>query len=149
MAAAGPEASKTETPKAEEPKTESPKPADPTPKAPVVTMPTLKSSGGASKLGGGGSASVATIACPATEACTLKAPKIVTFKVGGKSFSAKVIAPHWILSGKSGKVTVKVPKAALEELGAGKTTISLTLVFGSGSQTTTKVVKATLKGLKG
>jgi hypothetical protein len=143
----------TEEPKAEEPKTgeapkaEGAKPADPAPSpAAVPAMPTLKSGGGAAKLGGGGAAAVATIACPSSEACTLKAPKNVAFKVGGRSFGAKVIAPHWILSGRSGKVAVKVPKAALEALGDGKATITLKLVLGTGSQTTTKVVKATLKG---
>ena len=112
-------------------------------------MPTLKSSGGPSKLGGGGSATVATITCPSTEPCTLQAPKNVKFKVGGKSFSAKVIAPHWILAGKRGKVTVKVPKPALEELGGGKVKVSLKLVLGTGTQSTTEVVKATLKGQEG
>lgn len=135
------------TPAPEEPKKEEPKPADPTPTpTPTLTMPTLKSSGGASKLGGGGSATVATITCPSTEPCTLQAPKNVAFKVDGKSFSAKVIAPKWILAGKSGKVTVKVPKSVLEELGGGKAKISLKLVLGTGTQSTTTVVKATLKG---
>jgi Htaa len=143
---------KTEEPKKEEPKKEAPKPAGPTPApapgpAPVTAMPTLKSSGGgAAKLGGGGSATVATITCPATEPCALQAPKVVTFKVGGRSFTAKVIAPHWILAGKSAKVTVKLPKAALAELGGGKAKVSLKLVLGSGVQSTTQVVKATLKG---
>lgn len=144
-----------EEPTTEEPKTEAPKTGGTTPAAPapapvpVPVMPTLKSAGGAAKLGGGGSATVATITCPATEACTLQAPKTVTFKVGGKTFSAKVIAPKWILSGKSAKVTVKVPKEALEALAGGKLKLSLKLVLGSGTETTTKVVKATLKGQEG
>jgi hypothetical protein len=132
----------------EEPKKEDPKQADPTPTpapAPSAVMPTLKSSGGASKLGGGGTATIATVACPATETCSLEAPKNVKFKLGGKSFAAKVNAPKWILAGKSGKVAVKLPKAALEELGGGTLKISVKLVLGSGGQSTTKVVKATLK----
>jgi hypothetical protein len=56
-----------------------------------------------------------------------------------------VIAPHWILAGKSGKVTVKVPRAALEVLAAGGAKISLQLVLGIGEQSSTQVVKATLK----
>jgi hypothetical protein len=132
------------TPAPEEPKKEAPKPADPTP-TPTPAMPTLKSGGGAAKLGGGGAATVATVTCPATEPCSLRAPKNVKFKVAGKSFSAKVIAPKWILAGKSAKVTVKLTKAALAELGAGKAKISLKLVLGSGTQSTIKVVKATLK----
>jgi hypothetical protein len=136
------------TPAPEEPKKEEPKPADPA-LAPTPPMPTLQSSGGPSKLGGGGSATVATITCSSTEPCTLQAPKNVKFKVGGKSFSAKVIAPKWILAGKSGKVVVKVPKSALEELGGGKAKISLKLVLGTGTQSTTQVVKATLKGQAG
>jgi Htaa len=132
---------------APEPKKEEPKPADPPPApTPTLTMPTLKPSAGASKLGGGGSATVATITCASTEPCTVLAPKNVKFKVGGKSFNVKVIAPKWILAGKSGKVTVKVPKSALEELGGGKAKISLNLVLGTGTQSTTEVVKATLKG---
>lgn len=139
------------TPVPEEPKKEEPKAADPTPApaptpTPTMTMPTVKSSGGPAKLGGGGSATVARIACSSTEACTLKAPKTVPFKIGGKSFSAKVIAPHWILAGKSAKVTVKLPKEALEALGGGKLKLNLKLVLGTGTQSTTKVVKATLKG---
>src|SRR6185312_1382179 len=62
---------KVEEPRAETPKTESPVPA-PNP-APAASMPTLKSSGGASKLGGGGSATVATVTCPASEPCSLHA----------------------------------------------------------------------------
>jgi hypothetical protein len=137
------------TPAPEEPKKEEPKAADPAPAptpTPTLTMPTLKPSAGASKLGGGGSATVATITCSSTEPCSLQAPKNVKFKVGGKSFSAKVIAPKWILAGKSAKVTVKVPKSALEELGGGKAKISLKLVLGTGTQSTTQLVKATLKG---
>jgi hypothetical protein len=131
-----------EEPKKEEPKTTTP-PA-PTP-APVQPLPTVKSGSGAAKLGGGGAATIATIACTATETCSLQAPKSVKFKLGGKSFDAKVSAPKWILAGKSAKVTVKLPKAALEELGDGKVKISVKLVLGSGTQSTTKVVKATLK----
>jgi hypothetical protein len=146
----GPPAPPVEEPITEAPKTEDTKPATPAP-TPVAApvMPTLKSAGGAAKLGGGGSATVATITCPATEACSLKAPKSVTFKVGGKSFSAKVIAPRWILSGKSAKVAVKVPKEALEALAGGKLKLSLKLVLGSGTESTTKVVPATLKGQEG
>lgn len=142
----------TEEPKTEAPKTEGAKPAAPDPApapAPAPVMPTLKSASGPAKLGGGGSATVATITCSAAEACSLQAPKTVTFKVGGKSFSAKVIAPKWILSGKSAKVTVKVPKEALEALAGGKLKLTLKLVLGSGTETTTKVVKATLKGQEG
>lgn len=134
------------TPAPKEPEKEAPKPGDPTPTlAPTPAMPTLKAGGGAAKLGGGGAATVATVTCPATEPCSLQAPKNVKFKVGGKSFNARVIAPKWILAGRSAKVTVKVSKAALAELGAGKAKISLKLVLGSGTQSTTKVVKATLK----
>jgi hypothetical protein len=138
------------TPAPEEPKKKEPKPADPVPTpTPTLTMPTLKSSGGPSKLGSGGSATVATITCSSTEPCTLQAPKHVKFKVGGKSFSAKVIAPHWILAGKSGQVTVKLSKEALEALAGGKLKLNLKLVLGTGTQSTTKVVKATLKGQAG
>jgi hypothetical protein len=140
---------KTEAPQTEAPKTEEAKPVPAAAPAPAPVMPTLKSVGGTAKLGGGGSATVATITCPATEACSLKAPKTVTFKVGGKSFTAKVIAPRWILAGKSGKVTVKVSKEALEALAGGRLKLSLKLVLGSGTETTTKVVKATLKGQEG
>ncbi|HTT93564.1 MAG TPA: HtaA domain-containing protein [Solirubrobacterales bacterium] len=144
---------KQEEPRQEEPKVEAPKAADPAPDpapapAPAVppAMPRLKSGGGTAKLGGGGAATVATVSCPATEPCALQAPKNVKFKVGGKSFNAKVIAPHWILAGKSGKVAVKVTKAALAKLAGGQAKISLALVLGSGSQSTTEVVRATLKG---
>jgi hypothetical protein len=135
----------------EEPKKEEPKPADPAlSPAPVVQpLPTLKSSTGAATFGTGGAATIAQIACTATEPCSLQAPKNVKFKVGGKSFSAKVMAPKWILAGKSGKVTVKLPQAALEELGGGTLKIRVKLVLGSGTQTTTKVVKATLKAKSG
>jgi hypothetical protein len=133
----------------EEPKKEDPKPAVPTPTPapappPPSVMPTVKT-GGAAKLGGGGSATIAEIDCTGTEACSLEAPKSVKFNLGGKSFSAKVTAPKWILAGKRGKVAVKLPKAALEELGGGTLKISVKLVLGSGGQSTTKVVKATLK----
>jgi hypothetical protein len=60
-----------------------------------------------------------------------------------------VVAPKWILAGKSGKVSVKLTKSALEELGGSKTKISVKLVLGTGTQSTTKVVKATLKGQAG
>jgi hypothetical protein len=136
------------------PKPADPKPADPTPTptptpTAVPPLPTVKSGNGAAKLGGGGSATIATIACTATETCSLQAPKKVKFMLGGKSFSAKVTAPKWILAGKSAEVAVKLPKAALEELGEGKVKISVKLVLGSGTRTTTKVVKATLKANAG
>lgn len=135
-----------EEPKKEEPKTEDPKPAGtpaPSP-APVAALPTLKSSVGPAKVGGSGAATVARITCPATAPCSLAAPKSVRLKIGGKWFTAKVIAPKWILAGESAKVTVKLPQAALGELGEGKARVRLKLVFGSGTQSTTKVVKATL-----
>jgi hypothetical protein len=141
----------TPPPAPEEPKKEEPKPADPTPTpAPVVQpLPTLKSSTGAATFGGGGSATIAEITCSATEPCSLVAPKNVMFKIGAKSFSARVMAPKWILAGKSGKVTVKLPQAALEELGGGTLKIKVKLVLGSGTQATTQIVKATLKAKSG
>ncbi len=135
-----------EEPKKEEPKAE----PSPTPTAtPSQPLPSLKPSNGPAKLGGGGSATIATIACTATESCSLQAPKRVKFKVGGKSFGAEVTAPKWIGAGKSAKVGVKLPKAALEELGDGKVKIRVKLVLGSGTQSTTQVVKATLKAKSG
>jgi Htaa len=114
--------------------------------APALPLPTLKkTTNGAVMLGAGGAASVATVNCPTAQACTLQAPRNVKFEADGKKWSAKVIAPHWILPGKSGKVTVKVPRAALEHLAGGKAKISLKLVLGIGTQTTTQVVEATLK----
>ncbi|HEX4751289.1 MAG TPA: HtaA domain-containing protein [Solirubrobacterales bacterium] len=112
---------------------------------PILAMPKLRSAGGTTSLGKGGAAKIATISCPSSEPCVLKAPRHVKLKVGGRSFSAKVIAPRWILSGKSGKVTVKVPRGALVELAGGQAKISLKLVLGTGPQTSTQVVKATLK----
>jgi hypothetical protein len=141
----------TESPKPEDPKSEdrkpddSPKSAGPEP-APVLPLPTLKKAAkGAAMLGGGGAADVATVSCPTAQACTLQAPRNVKFKAGGEQWSAKVIAPHWILPGKSGKVTVKVPREALNHLAAAKAKISLKLVLGVGTQSQTQVVKATLR----
>jgi hypothetical protein len=145
------EEKKVENPKAEDPKPDAPKPgdssksADPGP-APVLPLPTLKKAAkGAAMLGGGGAANVATVSCPTAQACTLQAPRKVKFKAGGKQWSAKVIAPHWILPGKSGKVTVKVPRPALAHLVGGEAKISLELVLGIGTQSQTQVVEATLK----
>lgn len=140
------EEKKTDDPKPEDSKSEdSSKSADPAP-APVLPLPTLKRAAkGAAMLGGDGAANVATVSCPTAQACTLQAPRNVKFKAGGKQWSAKVIAPRWILPGKSGKVTVKVPRAALEHLGDGKTKVSLKLVLGIGTQSQTQVVEATLK----
>jgi hypothetical protein len=142
----------TPPPVEEEKKADDPKPessassTDPTPPpAPVLPMPTLKKAAGAAMLGGGGAANVATVSCPTAQACTLQAPRTVKFQVGGKQWSAKVIAPHWILAGKSAKVTVKVPRAVLKKLAGGRATISLKLVLGIGAQSSTQVVKATLK----
>jgi|GEM_PF-2830891 len=121
-------------------------PAPVAPPEPTLPLPTLKkAAGGATMVGGGGAAKVATVSCPTAQACTLKAPRKVRFKAGGKQWSAKVIAPHWILPGKSGKVTVKVPRAALGHLAGGKAKISLNLVLGVGTQSEAHVVKATLK----
>jgi hypothetical protein len=135
-----------------EKKTDDPQPGGATPStdpapapAPVLPLPKLRAASGAAMLGGGGAARVATVSCPTARACTLKAPRKVNFKAGGKRWSAKVIAPHWILPGKSGKVAVKVPRAALAKLAGGKTKISLKLVLGVGDQRSTQVVKATLK----
>jgi Htaa len=147
----------TAPPVEEEKKAADPKPADPKPAdspksdpapapAPVLPMPTLKSTTGASMLGNGGSTTVAKIACPSGQACTLAAPRHLKVKVGGKWFSVKVIAPHWILPGKTGKVTVKLPRAALAELAGGKAKITVDLVLGVGSQSQTQTVRATLKG---
>lgn len=142
------EEKKTDGPKPEAPKSEAPPKSDgPAPASdPVLPLPTLKkATGGAAMLGGGGAAKVATISCPTAQACTLRAPRKVKFKAGGKQWRAKVIAPHWILPGRSGKVAVKVPRAALPHLARGKAKISLRLVLGVGSQTSTQIVKATLK----
>jgi hypothetical protein len=117
--------------------------------APVLPMPKLKSAGGEANLGKGGSATVAQVACPSVGACTLDAPKHTKFKVGGKSFNAKVIAPHWILPGKTAKVAVKVPRGALAKLAGGQTKISLKVTLGIGEQRSTEIVKATLKGQEG
>jgi hypothetical protein len=137
------------TPKQGDPQPAAPAPTPaPTP-TPVPPLPTLKASNGAAKLGSGGSATIATIACTATEPCSLQAPKKVRFKLGGKSFSAKIVAPKWILAGKRAKVAVKLPQAALAELGDGKLKLRVKLVLGSGTQSTTKVVKATLKSSAG
>jgi Htaa len=140
------EEKRTDGSKAEEPKADDPPKSDPTPApAPVLPLPMLKkAAGGAAMLGGGGAAKVATVSCPTAQACTVQAPRTVKFKAGGKQFSAKVIAPHWILPGNSGKVTVKVPRAALAELAGGKAKISLKLVLGVGTQSSTQVVEATL-----
>ncbi|MBS1891147.1 MAG: HtaA domain-containing protein [Actinobacteria bacterium] len=145
------EEEKTEDPKTEGSNGDGSKPddsskaADPVP-APVLPLPTLKkATRGAAMIGGGGAAGVATVSCPTAQACTLQAPRNVKFKAGGKQWSAKVIAPHWILPGKSGKVAVKVPRGALEHLAGGKAKISLKLVLGIGTQSTTQVVNATLK----
>jgi hypothetical protein len=140
------EEEKKADPKAEDPQPgDSPKPADPAP-APVLTLPTLKkATGGAAMLGGGGAAKLATVSCPTAQACTLGAPRTVKFKAGGRQWSAKVVAPHWIMPGKSGQVTVRVPRGALAQLAGGKAKISLKLVLGVGGQSTVQVVKATLK----
>ncbi|OJU85460.1 MAG: hypothetical protein BGO11_00490 [Solirubrobacterales bacterium 70-9] len=135
-----------EEPKKEEPQSDQPKTDTPTTPAPTVATPKLKSAGGTSQLGSGGSATVATVACQSSLPCQLTAPKSVKFKLGGKSFAAKVVAPKWILAGKRGKVAVKVPKPALEQLGGGKLKIRLKLVLGTGTDAQTKVVKVTLKG---
>jgi hypothetical protein len=135
------EGAKTDPPSESQPPASDPAPAP----APVLPLPKLRSASGAAMLGGGGAAKVATISCPTAQACTLKAPKSVKFKAGGKQWSAKVIAPHWILAGKSGKVTVRVPRAALAELAGGKAKISLKLVLGIGTQSSTQMVKVTLK----
>jgi hypothetical protein len=115
--------------------------------APPLPLPTLKkATKGAAILGGGGAATVVTVTCPAAQACTLQAPRKVKFKAGGMRWSAKVVAPHWILPGRSGKVAVKVSRGALAHLAGGKAKISLKLVLGVGTQSTTEVVKAVLKG---
>jgi hypothetical protein len=126
--------------------------ADPAPATPVPTvlpMPKLKSAAGEASLGKGGSAVVAQVACPSAGACTLDAPKSARFKLGGKSFAAKVIAPHWILAGKTAKVAVKVPRGALAKLAGKQAKISLKVTLGIGEQRSTEVVKATLKGQEG
>ncbi|HVX34276.1 MAG TPA: HtaA domain-containing protein [Solirubrobacterales bacterium] len=140
--------------------TPEPTPADPSPSqsspttsssapvqgpATVPTLPTLKRSPGGAVLGRGGAARIVTVACPAAQACTLRAPRNVRFKAGGRRWSAKVIAPHWILPGRSGRVAVKVPRAALAGLAGGKAKVSLRLVLGVGSESRTQVVEATLK----
>ncbi len=137
---------KTEDPKPDDPKPDAPSKSDDPAPAPVLPLPTLKKAAkGAAMLGGGGAANIATISCPTEQACILQAPRNVKFKAGDKQWSAKVIAPHWILAGKSGKVTVKVPRPALAHLAGGKAKISLQLVLGIGTQSQTQVVNATLK----
>jgi hypothetical protein len=142
----------TEEAATEAPHTGAPQPAAPQPvatpvpgPAPVTATPRLKSGGGSSTLGGGGSATVARITCPATVPCSLRAPKHLKLKSGGRSYGAKVIAPHWILAGKTAKVAVKVKRAALSRLAGAKAKGRLRLVLGSGAASTTKVVKVTLR----
>jgi hypothetical protein len=146
-----------EDPKVDPPKTDDPPKGDDAPKAdspatpaPVLPMPQLKrAAAGGPTLGRGGAATVATVACPTAAACTLAAPRHVAFKAGGEKFNAKVIAPRWILAGKTAKVAVKVPRPALAALAGGKAQVAIDLTLGIGEQSSTETVKATLKGQAG
>jgi hypothetical protein len=97
-----------------EPKPEpAPKPAPEPKPAPMrekaATFPAIKKT---QKVSSKRVARVGRIVCASDRTCTVTAPKWVTFKIGKRSFKAKVMAPKRIAAGKRALVTVKLTKAA-------------------------------------
>ncbi len=122
-----------------------PKPPAATAGAPRGTMPKLKLAGGP-RVVRSGVATVATIACPGSLPCLLRAPKKVRLKIAAESYWAKLMAPGSVMAGRSAKLKLKLPPAAQEALAGAEANGTFRLVVRSGEELLTRKLTVALRG---
>ncbi|MDO8210315.1 HtaA domain-containing protein [Conexibacter sp. CPCC 206217] len=124
----------------------SPDPAPQPRPAPTVGRATFAVPKAVQRVGAKRIATVATVACPAGAACSLKAPKVVGVRIGGKRYSARVVAPQRIAAGKRAALRVRLTKAAVKRLAGRRATVRVVVTVTSGSVATKRTVSVTLRG---
>lgn len=127
------------------PETQAPPPPPPAP-APVVVpaptatptaaaRPTIKAGAKRVKVGSSRTVTLAKVTCAA--ACKVTAPSKLKLRIGGRSYTATVIA-------RSTSVRVKLSSAAVKRLGGRSVRTSVRVVVTQGTQRATLTVKPTL-----
>ena len=99
--------------------------APPAPPAPVP--PSLRAAKGVQVVGGKRRAKVATLRCPGSSPCVVKAPRNAPIRIGGRTYWAHVLAPASIPAGGSATVRARLPRAAVAALGEGRATLRVHL----------------------
>lgn len=97
----------------------------PTPPAPVP--PSIGAARGVQSVGPKRRAKVATLRCPGTSPCRVKAPRNAPIRIGGRTYWADVLAPATIPAGGSATVRARLAPAALSALGEGRATLRVRL----------------------
>jgi len=100
----------------------------PEPKAPPVPVPpSIGAIKDVQEVGGKRRAKVATLSCPGTSPCVVKAPRNAPVRIAGRTYWAAVYAPRQIAAGASATVRARLAPAALRALGAGRATLRVQL----------------------
>ncbi|MDO8187078.1 HtaA domain-containing protein [Conexibacter sp. JD483] len=134
-------------PPAEQPPAPQPQPPVSTP-TPSAAKPAFALPKGVQRVGAARTATVATVSCPQGAACTLGAAARVKLTIGGKRYTATVLAPKRVAAGKRATVRLRLTKAAAARLAGRRANARLTLTVKSGGATTRKVVTVTLTRAK-
>lgn len=131
-------------------------PAQPAPTPTPVRKPARKPAAaaiaavrGAQAVGRNRIARVATVACGSgAGACTVKVPARVRVRIGGRLYTAQVLAPKRLKAGARGNVRVRLSKRAAARLARRSTRVTLRVVTTAGPRTTVKAVSVRLIGPK-
>lgn len=119
----------------------------PAPTVTPVSAGTLTAMKGVRKLGPGGVATLAKLACPSGgTACKTVVPKHVAAKIGEKRWLLAVIAPKQVGAGRSGAVKVRLPKGAREALRTGKLALGLRVVLKANGTSAKHLLKVKIAG---
>lgn len=93
---------------------------------------------------------LATLTCPAGgRTCTVSAPKRVTVRIAGKSYSLTVIVPKTIASGKKATLRVRLPKAAASLFKGRAAKLSVKLTIAAQGTKATRTVTVTVRPARG
>lgn len=93
----------------------------------------------------GGTTTLGSVYCTASEACAVKAPKRIGAKVGGSVVRGRVLAPSFLGAGARAKVKVHFTAAALNDLAGATATFRARIVLRAAGQSTAQVLTAKLK----
>jgi hypothetical protein len=113
---------------------------------PAAGKPAIAVAGGVRTLARNRTAPVATLACrKGGAACTVTAPARVRVKIGGRTYSAALLAPKRIAAGKRATVRLRLSKAAARRLAGRRASARVRLtVAARGGAKTTRTVAVTL-----
>ena len=101
------------------------------PAPPVPVPPSIGAAKGVQVVGGKRRAKVATLRCPGSSPCVVKAPRNAPIRIGGRTYWADVLAPGSIPAGGSATVRARLPRAAVAALGEGRATLRVHLQIRS------------------